>query len=65
MAALRELTIDEIDLVSGGEVTVVADKDYFGIEISVGGYGVAVWFTGGSVCGQVTTPSSHKSGCTP
>ena len=56
MAAVRELTIDEIDLVSGGEITVVAEKGYVGIEISIGGYGVAVWVTEGSLCGQVTTP---------
>lgn len=62
---LRELTADELDLVSGGDIGVVADKDYFGIEVSIGGYGVAVWFTGGSACGQVKGPGGQRSGCTP
>ena len=38
---IRELSMDELDRVSGGNITVVADKDYVGIEISIGGYGFA------------------------
>ena len=64
-AAICELSSEELDQVCGGEVTVVAEKGYVGIEISIGGYGVAVWATGGSICGKVTTPSSNHSGCTP
>lgn len=60
-----ELSSEELDHVSGGEITVVAEKGYVGIEVSIGGYGIAVWATGGSVCGQVKTPHSNHSGCTP
>lgn len=63
--AIQELSSQELDQVIGGKVTVVAEKGYVGIEISVGGYGVAVWATEGSVCGQVVTPKSNHSGCTP
>lgn len=62
--AIRALTPAEIDLISGGDVTVTVDKGYVGIEISIGGYGVAVWATGGSICGQVVTPGGRHSGCT-
>jgi hypothetical protein len=37
---------------------IVTDKGYIGIEIKVGGYGVAVWATGGSVCGSIITPQN-------
>jgi ribosomal protein S3 len=63
-AAISELNSEELDHVSGGEITVQIDKGYVGIEISIGGYGVGVWVTGGSICGQVKTPHSIKSGCT-
>ena len=63
-AAIRPLSAEELDLISGGGIVVEADKDYFGIEISVGGWGVAVWVTGGSVCGEVKTPGGRRSGCT-
>lgn len=63
--AIYELDCAELDRVSGGAITVVAEKGYVGIEISVGGYGVAVWATGGSICGKVSTPNSNHSGCTP
>ena len=46
---IRELSMDELDRVSGGNITVVADKDYVGIEISIGGYGFGVWVTGSLV----------------
>jgi bacteriocin-like protein len=60
-----ELNMDELDSVSGGNITVVAEKGYVGIEISIGGYGIAVWATEGSVCGSVTYPG-HKGGtCVP
>ena len=59
-----EMSLAELDAVNGGDVTIVAEKGYVGIEVSIGGYGVAVWATGGSVCGSVTTPT-HKGGtCT-
>ncbi|OPY98198.1 hypothetical protein A5906_35310 [Bradyrhizobium sacchari] len=63
--AIQELSSNEMDQVVGGKVTVIAEKGYVGIEISVGGYGVAVWATQGSLCGQVVTPKSNNSGCTP
>jgi bacteriocin-like protein len=63
--AICELSSEELDQVSGGEITVVAEKGYVGIEVSIGGYGVAVWATEGSVCGKVVTPHSNHSGCTP
>jgi ribosomal protein S3 len=52
----KELTMDQLDRVSGGDITVVVDKGYAGLEIKVGGYGVAVWVTQGEVHGKVTTP---------
>ena len=59
-----EMSLAELDAVNGGDVTVVVEKGYVGIEVSIGGYGVAVWATGGSLCGSVTTPT-HKGGtCT-
>jgi hypothetical protein len=61
---MRELTMDELDAVSGGELTVTVEKGYVGIEVSIGGYGIAVWATGGSICGQVVTPNGRHSGCT-
>jgi hypothetical protein len=63
--AIRPLSLEELNLVSGGEITVVAEKGYVGIEISIGGYGIAVWATEGSICGQVKTPHGIHSGCTP
>ena len=62
---IRALTSGELDLISGGAITVVAEKGYVGIEISIGGYGIGVWATGGSICGQIKTPTSIQSGCTP
>jgi hypothetical protein len=59
------LNSEELDHVCGGEVTLTVEKGYVGIEVSIGGYGVAVWATGGSICSQVKTPSSIHSGCTP
>jgi hypothetical protein len=62
---MRELTAGELNDVGGGEITIVADKDYFGIEVSFGKYGVAVWATGGSVCGAINTPSHRGGTCIP
>ena len=64
-AAIRPLSAEELDLVSGGGIIIEADKDYFGIDISIGKWGIGLWFTGGSVCGEVRTPSRIRSGCTP
>jgi hypothetical protein len=64
-AAISELNSEELDHVNGGEVTVTVEKGYVGIEVSIGGYGIAVWATGGSICGQVKTPNGIHSGCTP
>jgi hypothetical protein len=62
----NELTMDQLDRVSGGGITVVADKSYVGLEIKIGGYSVAVWVTGGSVCGSVSSPGHPGGGkCTP
>ena len=64
MTDIRELNIAERDAVyGGGGVTIVADKGYVGVEINIGGYGVAIWATNGSVCASVTTPTS-KGGTT-
>jgi hypothetical protein len=60
-----ELSMDELDAVNGGDITVVIEKGYVGIEIKVGGYGVAVWATQGSICGSVTTPGHNGGTCTP
>ncbi len=54
----RELNIDELNMVCGGDVSVVIDKGYIGVQVTVGGYGFAVWGTGGSVCGSVITPKN-------
>jgi len=62
---IRELTAGELNEVSGGEITVVADKDYFGIEVKVGGYGFGVWVTGGQVCGATYTPHRNGGTCVP
>ena len=64
-AAICELNFEELDEVNGGEVTVVVDKGYAGIEVSIGGYGFGIWVTGGSICGQIKTPNGIHSGCTP
>jgi hypothetical protein len=52
----KELSMDELDRVSGGDITLVADKGYVGLEIKLGGYSVAVWVTQGEAHGKVTTP---------
>ena len=62
---IYELSSTEIDSVGGGEVTVVVEKGYVGVEVSIGGYGFAIWATEGSLCGSVKTPHSNHSGCTP
>jgi hypothetical protein len=59
------LSSAELDAVSGGFIDIVADSDYFGIEISIGGWGAAFWITGGSLCGSVSTPGGRSSGCIP
>lgn len=65
MTYIRELNVAELDAVYGGGVTLVSEKGYVGVEISVGGYGVAIWATNGSVCASVTTPTNKGSiGCT-
>ncbi|MBX9650353.1 MAG: hypothetical protein K2X57_25245 [Xanthobacteraceae bacterium] len=62
--AHSEMTIDELDTVAAGKVTVVVEKGYVGIEISIGNYGVAVWATGGSLCGAVNYPGHRGGTCT-
>ncbi|MBR1233181.1 hypothetical protein [Bradyrhizobium sp. AUGA SZCCT0182] len=62
---INELTMDELDAVNGGAVTVVVDKRYVGIEITVGGYGFGVWVTGGSLCGALFTPGHRGGTCIP
>jgi bacteriocin-like protein len=65
---MNELSIDELDAVNGGKFSVVTDKGYIGVEVSIFGYGVAVWATGGSLCGSVITPSNPTGTpghCTP
>ena len=60
-----ELSMDQLDHVNGGEVTVVVDKGYVGIQIMVGGYGFGVWVTGGSLCGATFTPKHIGGTCIP
>jgi hypothetical protein len=64
MASQIEMTMDDLDAVSGGTLTVVAEKGYVGIEVSIGGYGIAVWATQGSICGSITTPTHRGGTCT-
>ena len=65
MNVQQELSMEELNLVSGGDVTVVADKGYVGLEVRVGGYGFGVWVTGGSVCGAIYTPTHNGGTCIP
>ena len=60
-----ELSMNELDSVNGGEITVVVDKGYAGIQIMVGGYGFGVWVTGGSLCGGILTPKHIGGTCIP
>ncbi|MDI1262589.1 MAG: hypothetical protein PS018_04960 [bacterium] len=65
---MSELKMDELETVNGGKVSVVTDKGYLGIEVSVFGYGFAVWATGGSICGSTITPKNPTGTpghCTP
>ena len=66
---MSELTMEALDHVTGGgkggaNITVAADKNYVGLEVSFGGYSVAVWVSGGSACGSVSTPKGTHAGCT-
>jgi hypothetical protein len=64
----NELSTAELDAVNGGKFSIVTDKGYVGIEVSIAGYGFAVWATGGSVCGGVITPKNPTGTpghCTP
>jgi hypothetical protein len=63
--SICELNSEELDHICGGEITLTVEKGYVGLEVSIGGYDVAVWATGGSICGQVKTPHSIHSGCAP
>ena len=64
-----ELSMDQLNAVNGGGLTIIAEKGCVGVEIKVGGYGVAILATQGSVCTSctsVTTPTSNPGGtCTP
>jgi bacteriocin-like protein len=65
---MNELSMNELDAVNGGKFSVVTDKGYIGLEVSIGGYGFAVWATQGSVCGSTITPSNPTGTpghCTP
>ena len=65
---MSELRIDELDTVNGGTFNLVTDKGYVGLEVSIGGYGFAVWATQGSLCGSVITPKNPTGTpghCTP
>lgn len=62
---IRELSMDELDTIAGGQVTIVADKDYVGLEVRIGGYGFGVWATGGSLCGAIFTPTHNGGTCVP
>ena len=63
-----EMKMDELDTVNGGKFLLVTDKGYVGLEISIGGYGFAVWATQGSLCGSLISPSNPTGTpghCTP
>ncbi|MBA2398602.1 MAG: hypothetical protein H0V72_07865 [Bradyrhizobium sp.] len=65
---MSEMRMDELDTVNGGKFLLVTDKGYVGLEISISGYGFAVWATQGSLCGSVITPSNPTGTpghCTP
>ena len=65
---ISELNLEQLAAVSGGGINLVTDEGYVGLEVTVGGYGFAVWATGGSVCGSVITPSNPTGSpghCTP
>ena len=62
---IHELSMNELDAASAGKFTVVVEKGYVGVEISVGGYGIGVWVTGGSVCGAVNYPGHRGGTCVP
>ena len=55
---MSEMKMDELDTVNGGKFLLVTDKGYVGLEISIGGYGFAVWATQGSLCGSLISPSN-------
>ena len=61
----RELSVEELNAASAGSIDIVVDKGYVGVEVHVGGYGFAVWTTGGSVCGATYTPTHTGGSCTP
>ena len=65
---MSEMKMDELDTVNGGKFLLVTDKGYVGLEISIGGYGFAVWATQGSLCGSLISPSNPTGTpghCTP
>lgn len=62
---IRELTASELDDISGGEFTIVADSGYFGIQVMIGGYGFGVWATGGKLCGALYSPHHNGGTCVP
>jgi hypothetical protein len=65
---MNELSMNELDTVNGGKISLVTDKGYVGLEVTIGGYGFAVWATQGSVCGGVITPKNPTGTpghCTP
>ena len=65
---MSEMRMDELDAVNGGKFLLVTDKGYVGLEISIGGYGFAVWATQGSLCGSLISPSNPTGTpghCTP
>ena len=65
---MSEMKMDELDAVNGGRISLVTDKGYIGLEVSIFGYGFAVWATQGSVCGSTITPSNPlgvPGHCTP
>ena len=38
---MNELRMDELDTVNGGKISLVTDKGYIGLEVTIGGYGFA------------------------
>ena len=62
---IHELSLDQLDAASAGRFAVVAEKGYIGIEIGIGSWGVAIWATGGSICGAVNYPGHQGGTCVP
>ena len=65
---MNELSMNELDTVNGGKISLDLDTGYIGLEVSIGGYGFAIWATQGSLCGSGISPKNPIGApghCTP